>query len=590
MRGRIAFLSPREYGQQGTPGTYQFVTHVGAYHDVRLFALAPTGESVYWKSDVPLIPVFESLRKNTLEKLMPVLQAFDPNIFYLFNAPGWWEIVGFLKENFPNSKVVLDIKTPILVQDAEKRRAMQMKGGEVLGKIDRIVTPAAASVASWFNDVEVKPHVVPLGVDLEPFAKPISKIVPAKSDGDRQLKLVYAASLDKRRQSSSLIEGLRLFLAAHPAAAVLHVFGDGPNKADLQRQAAKAGISGAVKFHGMVEQKTLFESMLRMDGAIGWVPKKLYDESPSLKVLEYMAAGLPVLATATRAHKDMENEGFTLDFCEDTPESLAEGLGRWLEKPFSNERIFQNLKAVEVRDYPRLVRERLLPILDELLSEMQAAGAELNAKTPSVALNTSCTDDTLRVVFILGSLGITSENVIDYAVDVAGRLAARGHRIYLAYDSRAGLPSKTDEKVVLFPYVDDQMLDFLVQGARLDVMVAFATDYTALIPVVKIAARNHLPLVMRSNSNDLDEINAAIRAGKKRGRARTRWESEIMHSIPVMYSPLMDQVGSNHVFAEWEDLLKRSVVAKEFHFDNDKRFPCERALHAQRMQVRLLEG
>src|SRR5690606_5688097 len=115
-------------------------------------------------------------------------------------------------------------------------------------------------------------------------------------DREKPFNLIYASTLHPLRNAYDLISGFLSFEKSNPGEAILHIYGDGPDKARLEKQVADAG-SQCVRFYGLIPQEDLIDIMGTMDGAIGWVPKSIYNESPSLKVLEYLAAGLPVLAT-----------------------------------------------------------------------------------------------------------------------------------------------------------------------------------------------------------------------------------------------------------------------------------------------------
>ena len=63
-----------------------------------------------------------------------------------------------------------------------------------------------------------------------------------------------------------------------------------------------------------MHQNQLFKEMSRYDAGVAYVqdegPGKIFNKSPSLKSLEYSAAGIPILASETIGHKEYQ-EKFT---------------------------------------------------------------------------------------------------------------------------------------------------------------------------------------------------------------------------------------------------------------------------------------
>jgi glycosyltransferase involved in cell wall biosynthesis len=88
---------------------------------------------------------------------------------------------------------------------------------------------------------------------------------------------------------------------------VLHFFGDGPQRPDLERLAFEADVASRVVFHGRVDHQTLLDAL----GTIDLLLHPALVEGLPMTVLEAMAAGLPVLATEVGGLPDVLLHGET---------------------------------------------------------------------------------------------------------------------------------------------------------------------------------------------------------------------------------------------------------------------------------------
>ncbi|MDO0946705.1 glycosyltransferase family 4 protein [Chromohalobacter israelensis] len=541
MSFRISFFSARDYGQLGTPGTYRIVEELRKYFEVRVFCRPPSDRSVHDSRLLPFFPIRGFNKASSLKPFLPALKEFNPDIVYIFAAPGWHEVLKVVKSELPNTKVILDIKTPLLVEDKNERENIQKEGEKSVGWIDRLISHSEKSVKTWLPSWSSKIHVFPPGVDVSQFRKTNKRSLEEKTRENIPLQLLYAASLQQKRESEHLVEGFKRFLEEFPGKAFLHIYGDGPDRRNLENKVAELRLSDWVFFHGLVSQKKLFSEMVEMDGAIGWVPKSLYNESPSLKVLEYVAAELPVLATATAAHKKMEEEGFSLDFCDDNSNSLAKGLSQWVINGFGESRVKKNRQVVLGRDYSRMTRERMLPILCKLLDGVHE-GDELKdqkEKEPEIsAKGITYKEKPLRILLVLDSLALGQGGAERIISDLASELCLRDFQVYLAYADHGKPSYSVNESVVLLPYSSLSHLEQFVKMGRLDVMTVFYFNERNLIPFVEIADDNQVPLVIQECTNP-DRLRFNSWRQGRVGRARASWERELVISVATRIRMVM---------------------------------------------------
>ncbi|MGL4551908.1 MAG: glycosyltransferase [Gemmataceae bacterium] len=123
---------------------------------------------------------------------------------------------------------------------------------------------------------------------------------------------------------------LRAFAAVAPRHADVDLLlaGDGPQRADLQRQAADAGVAARVHFLGV---RSDVPALLR---AADLFALTSVSEAASLTVLEAMATSLPVVVTAVGGNPEMvrhEQEGLLVSRGDDA--ACAAALARLLDDP-----------------------------------------------------------------------------------------------------------------------------------------------------------------------------------------------------------------------------------------------------------------
>lgn len=537
MSMRIAFISPRPFGQFGTPGTYKLVERVVEHHSVRVFARPPSEGSVYDARIMPLIPFIGKSRYHAVESILPALLAFDPHVVYLFNGPTWPETLAYLKAAFPTAKYVLDIKTPLLAVDDDRHR-IQKQGRAAQAKLDALVTHCAESVFSWIPSCTIQPLELPPGVDLSYF-------FPAEERGGSQhiRHYVYAASLHPLRKAEQIIDGFAAFSRDAARQPTLDIFGDGPDREPLADRIAAHGLQETIRLRGLVKQEDLLPMLSEYDASIAWVPRDPYDDSPSLKALEYMAAGLPVLATATSAHRRLAEQGFTLDYCDDDPESLAKGMQRLSEQGFGSERVRQNLAAVKAFDYDTLISNRLLPFLDRLV---RSGPATVGADSATVRERCTATvpmvrdalvdrqahgykRDRLKLLFVCNSVSAKGKGGADrVALNTAAEMARRGHLVYMAY-SNTGKPSYTPStRVILLPYTDLNTLKTQVKGIDPDVFFVFYFN-NQVMGFYRLVGEFGMPFAMQECTNPR-RLCTETWDQSKCGGLHAAWEREVVAS------------------------------------------------------------
>ncbi len=133
--------------------------------------------------------------------------------------------------------------------------------------------------------------------------------------------LFYHGSLEEHFGVDTLLAAVPE-IARHIPHLQLHIYGAGRLQSEFQTLAASLGVNGIVRFHGSVPFHTL--PRILPDADVGIVPTKgsvFSDEAVSMKSLEYISMDIPIVISATKAHRYLYDEA-TVKFFE--PENAGE--------------------------------------------------------------------------------------------------------------------------------------------------------------------------------------------------------------------------------------------------------------------------
>lgn len=212
--------------------------------------------------------------------------------------------------------LILEVNA-LLVEESRAFRSLQL--GELAGAIERrvleraeaVVTVSAAlaerlSVLGLARD---KVHVVPNGADVQAFqAGPSPAAARAALGLGSEFVVGFVGSLKIWHGVDVLLTAFGRLLEDEPAARLL-IVGTGPEEAALRAAAARMGADSCVRFTGAVPQEQVPGLLRAMDVAVA--PFKPVDDfyfSP-IKLFEYMAAGVCVIATRLGQIQDVIEDG-----------------------------------------------------------------------------------------------------------------------------------------------------------------------------------------------------------------------------------------------------------------------------------------
>jgi glycosyltransferase involved in cell wall biosynthesis len=243
-----------------------------------------------------------ALRKHLAEAGDCVIYAQDP-----FTARA-----ALRARRGPHQRLVMAVHFRNSMADEWADKKQIASGGSVfraIRQVERTVIPQVDGIVfvskwgrdallSWLPEAAAVPYAV-IGNFVTPW--------PAKPDREPIADLVSVGNLDLVKNHRFLLEVLAEANRAGRSFS-LDIFGDGPCRKDLSRQASSLGLEDQVRFRG-------FRSDVRdfLPGYRVYVHAS-YSESLPLAIIEAMAAGLPIVTADIGGISELCDDGVEARF------------------------------------------------------------------------------------------------------------------------------------------------------------------------------------------------------------------------------------------------------------------------------------
>ena len=268
-------------------------------------------------------------------------------------------------------KYVLHQITFSIAPEKGRREAENAKVVAESRYFDAVVTSNRHMVEKYYaRDLRDKVFTVRIGVNTEHF-KPAPS--PAASAAEKKIfpaagrVFVYQGTFAGRRLEV-LLRAFGQVLKRQPDSGLLMI-GSGDGAASLEKLAGDLGIGDKVRFTGMVPYDEVPRYMKMADAGVSSIPMtEYYDVQTPLKTMEFLACGLPVIATGTKANRDLVKDGYNGLLVKDDEASLAGAMIRLAADGALREELARNARAsVMGLDWKEIVGKELLPAYRRIL-------------------------------------------------------------------------------------------------------------------------------------------------------------------------------------------------------------------------------
>ena len=161
-----------------------------------------------------------------------------------------------------------------------------------------------------------------------------------------------------------LLEAVAQIKNSSPEVYVL-IVGDGPSQSDLERLADERGLANRVIFTGRIPHNKVSDYLSAFDIAVS--PRATFYASP-MKVLEYMATGIAVVAPDTANFQDIITDGYDgVLFEAENSAKLAAALSTLLEEEPYRRQLAANARETIMRGRTWVHNaERILQLVNRL--------------------------------------------------------------------------------------------------------------------------------------------------------------------------------------------------------------------------------
>jgi len=321
------------------------------------------------------IPAPYNCRKSRIIFILKVIKYLKTNIYSILHVDSSCDYFVTLKIFWIKAKIVYHIQSyPLLNQRIKlfKRLLLVFIQGIFM---DAIIIQSEEQKKKWYGIKNLKKvKVVPIGVNLSLFyplkeTEKLDQLNKLKINKNTKI-LIYSGAITEIRHIEKLILATKIVIEKYQDIKLLLV-GNADNASRFKSMVMKMGLQEKIIFVGEVPHSEMNKIYGIADIGISFIPiNSSFTCNPPLKSYEYLACGLPCIATKTISNCKIIRNGYNGILIQDNVEDTARAIISLLEDEKKREELKKNARnSILDYDYDLITKKFLVPIYREILKK-----------------------------------------------------------------------------------------------------------------------------------------------------------------------------------------------------------------------------